>query len=91
MIDILIPTYGRSDRIPGIVDNVLSTTTAEFLLHFCVEADDTASIEAVAACGLTPIINRRARTYCGAINTGYESTQGDYLFAGAEDLWFHQC
>lgn len=88
MIDILIPTYGRPDRIKGIVSNIRAATTTPHEIHFCVEPDDSNTLIAVYDAGLTPIVNSRTMNYSGAINTGYEQTYGQYLFAGADDIEF---
>ena len=87
-IGIVIPTYNRASRIKGIADNVSEATFHEHNLHFVVEADDQASIDAITFLGLTPIINERTRNYSGACNTAYLKTTDEYLFAGADDITF---
>ena len=90
MIDILIPTYGRADRIAAVYANIEENTSAEHRVLFIVEGDDHASIDAVLALGLHPVENQRCRTYAGAINTAYmTASNAPYLFAGADDLRFH--
>lgn len=88
MIDILIPTYGRAHRIADIVKNIEATTLVAHNTWFIVEQDDTRSQNAVNGQHLEYIVNNRARNYSGAINTAYEQTAGQYLFAGADDLYF---
>lgn len=89
-IDILIPTYRRAARIPAIVENVRKTTHHDHDIWFCVEADDHHSVHAAAEAGAGVVINERAQSYSGAINTGYFKTSAEYLFAGADDLRFVQ-
>jgi glycosyltransferase involved in cell wall biosynthesis len=89
MIDIIIPTIGRPDRLAALVDNIDTVTATDHSITFVTEAFDTATIETVTALGLTPVINDRTENYAGAVNTAYEQSDADYLFAGADDLIFH--
>jgi glycosyltransferase involved in cell wall biosynthesis len=87
-IDIIIPTYGRAHKLGAVAENIRANTTVEHRVHFVVEADDHASFEAAMAAGALPFINEGARSYSGAANTGYRYTEGEWLFAGADDLDF---
>lgn len=94
MIDILIPTYGRADRLARVADNVHAATEVEHRLIFVIEPDDHDSFGAVgtynahASARASLVDNQRTRSYAGAINTGYHATDGEWLFAGADDLEF---
>jgi glycosyltransferase involved in cell wall biosynthesis len=89
MIDIIIPTIGRADRLAALVENIDAATIGEYRVWFVTEAHDEATIAAVHALGLESIINARTENYAGAVNTAYDATDGDYLFCGADDLVFH--
>jgi glycosyltransferase involved in cell wall biosynthesis len=89
MIDILIPTLERPHKVARLVANIAEATELDHRVWFIVEDFDTPTIDAVHEVGLTPIINRGAPNYAGAINTGYRCTDGDLLFAGADDIKFH--
>jgi len=89
MIDIVIPTYGRADRIERVYRNIEATTTAPHLVWFVIEDDDVESRAAVEKIDrLAWITNEHARSYSGAMNTAYEWTENEWIFAGADDLEF---
>lgn len=96
MINVLIPTYKRSHRVPGIVNNVLASSQLVDRIVFCVEEDDTATIDAVKSVHETCpkamfVVNNRSRNYAGAINSAWsarKSIPAKYWFAGADDLDF---
>lgn len=89
MIDIIIPTIGRPHRLADLAANIASNTQVPHRITFVAEAGDTATIDAVHALGLTPVINRRTRNYAGAVNTAWLQSDADWLFCGADDLVFH--
>ena len=87
-VAVIVPTVGRPGRVAAVTENVLESTD-HANIYFVCEADDQATIDTVAdTLGANLIINRRSRNYAGAINTGMESTDEPYLFAGADDLLF---
>ena len=46
MIAVLVPTYGRPDRLADVAANIASSTETEHRVVFAVERDDTDSIAA---------------------------------------------
>jgi glycosyltransferase involved in cell wall biosynthesis len=88
-ISILVPTRGRPGRLAGVLSNITENTSTEHEVIFVVEGDDVASRNVVAGLEAGWVANRRARSYAGAINTGYQRARGDYVFAGSDDLRFH--
>jgi glycosyltransferase involved in cell wall biosynthesis len=88
MLDIIIPTLGRPDRLAGIVANIAWETRCPHRVIFVVEESDQASIDAVEALHLIPVINQRKANYQGAVNTAYLQSDADELFCGADDLMF---
>lgn len=89
MIDILIPTYDRADRMERVAANVREATTVEHRLTFALEDNDTPSIEIAERNGFNYTVNERARNYSGAINTAYKRSDASFFFAAADDLKFH--
>lgn len=86
MLDILIPTL-RTERIKSIVENISDTTFIPYKIHFIVENPD---FERLKGSSRSEILkNYHSRTYAGAINSGYEQTDGEYFFCGADDLKFY--
>lgn len=88
MIDIIIPTIGRADRIAPLAANITAATHSQHRIVFVTEAHDTATADAVRAVGFEPTINERSENYAGAVNTAYDHTHADWLFCGADDLVF---
>ncbi len=90
LLAILIPTYHRAHKIADVTCNALNSVD-QANVYFIVESDDHASINAVVdTVGANLILNRRKANYAGAINTGVIYTNEPYVFAGADDINFHQ-
>ena len=87
-VDIYIPTYGRADKLPGVLANIESSTKYPHRVIFILELDDIHSIRRVKELGLVPVINRRSHTYAGSINSAWETLHSDAFFCGADDLDF---
>lgn len=88
-VAVLVPTMGRPNRVAAVTENILESCEHANAYFIC-EADDHATIDAVAdTLGANLIINRNKRNYAGAINTGLHATDEPYLFAAADDLVFH--
>lgn len=91
MIDVLIPTLGRPERLPALVANIHAATVAEHRVCLIVEPHElglTLSY-AVMAEGCYVVANDGPPSYAGAINTGARYSHHDWLFVGADDLLFH--
>lgn len=91
MIDVLIPTYGRSARLADLVTNIFEASVHVDLVTVIAEADDKPTISAVEKLGnfVRLIINDRERTYAGAINCAVDHVVSPWLFTGADDLRFY--
>lgn len=90
-IDVVIPTYGRADRLQRVAENVIEATERLQWLVFVVEADDQASIDAIDKLPdlrIRTVVNDRERTYAGAINAAVDTISSEWLFTGADDLRF---
>lgn len=89
MIAVLIPTLNRPHRIAEVVKN-LKETAPQAKPYFIIEEHDTATAEAIAAKDAVKIVNKRAASYAGAINTAIKETKEPYLFIGGDDVVFHE-
>lgn len=89
VIDVLVPTFGRAERLGKVAANIRAATTVEHRVVFVVESDDPDSVAAADEHGDATVINTRARNYSGAATCGYRALPAPYLFAGADDLHFH--
>ena len=91
MIDILIPTVGRADRLAQVAANIHDATEVEHRVVFILEEDDHDSWKAyLTESGTIRIPNAHEPNYAGACLTGYEQSDAPYLFCGADDLRFHK-
>ena len=92
LIAILIPTFGRSSKIPSIIANIRSTCAniEECIrIYFILERSDIESTK-IVSCNSSPLVkviyNQMSPGYSGAINTGYHSTSEPFMFLSADDV-----
>jgi hypothetical protein len=91
LINIVIPTYGRADRLAAVAQDAIDGTINLARVTFVVEAEDTASVDAIQAIAddrVRCLLNTGPRTYAGAINTAVPVLNAPWLFTGADDLHF---
>lgn len=90
MLDIVIPSYGRSDRALRVYNDATVNTSGLHEIHFVVESeqawDYTRALDGTKA---RIFVNNRSRNYAGAINS-FAPYARDYMFAAADDLKFTQ-
>lgn len=89
MIEVLVPTFGRAERLPKVWKNIVDNSHTEIHINFVVEHDDYPSLSVLKREGFSYTLNQGARSYAGAINTAYALSDAEYLFCGADDLDFH--
>lgn len=90
-VGVLIPSYGRPASVTRVADRLRAATPGEGVVwsaYVIAEAHDTPTIETAHDAQLGVILNARAPSYAGAINTAYERTANPVLFTGADDLAF---
>jgi glycosyltransferase involved in cell wall biosynthesis len=85
VIDILIPTYGRAERLPKVVANIQANTTVAHRVVFITEPEQPLELDLP---GVDVFTNERTANYAGAINTVLQYLPHPYWFAGADDLDF---
>jgi hypothetical protein len=85
MIDILIPTYKRPEKIRLLIENIKKTSTKATPL-FIIRPDDKETEKI--------LINKKAKylktflEYMGCINLGVKKTSKPFIFCGADDIEF---
>lgn len=89
IVDIIIPSIGRADRLAGLVANIHANTEATHNVVIVTEDFDEDTKAAVADLDALLVINERTENYAGAVNTAYDHSAADFLFCGADDLEFH--
>jgi hypothetical protein len=90
-VAVLIPSYQRPDSVVRVVRSLRAATEGEdrdWAAYVIAETDDLATVEAAHDMQAGVILNGRARSYAGAVNTAYERLANPLLFAGADDLEF---
>jgi hypothetical protein len=80
---ILIPTYGRTDRLQAVVDDALAGTPGANV-YLIMEPHEAVSVDGA----ITITRDEGYGTYAHAINDGYEITDELLVFAAADDLHF---
>jgi len=88
LISILIPTFGRADKIDEVYDNIKSNTSHQHEIIFITEDRDQAST-LKAARKLAYTNNVHEGNYAGAIQSGVNASIYRFIFFGADDLHFH--
>ena len=90
IISVVIPTTGRPERLAQVAANIGQATGTPHEILIFVEPGDEATIAAVRAIpGARLVLNERAASYAGAINTAAPAATGRYLLAASDDLRFH--
>ena len=90
MIDILVPVLGRPHNVQPLLES-LSTTHEAYRVFFICSPDDTAQIEACLDSGqetLTVHWHPGKADYAKKINWGFEQTDSEWVFQGADDIRF---
>ena len=82
---VLIPTYGRYDRMSAIVANIHNFTTVTHKIYFICENEDSESIAEAKRLNEECIVVSKG-TYVAAINMGYKATTEPYIFLGSDDI-----
>ncbi len=93
-VDIIIPTFGRADRLRAVADNIHEATPVDHVVTFVAETDDAASVDTVEALETVDdqvrlVVNSRAHNYAGAVNCAIASSSAPFWFGGADDLRFY--
>jgi len=92
MISIVIPTFGRAERLTEVAKNVHDNTLSHHELIFVHEDDDEPTKEVLNQVDVDgnwfTVRNYGPRNYAGAIQSGFNWSLGRYVFCGADDLRF---
>ena len=65
MIAVLIPTFGRADRLARVAANITENTETDHRVVFAVEAEDVESIAAAAELDVDVVVNEGRPNYSG--------------------------
>jgi glycosyltransferase involved in cell wall biosynthesis len=87
-LGVLIPTFGRPDKLQQIADNLKETTSGEYELYWCVEPFDKDTIKAAKKTGAKVILNTDEPRYSNALQAGYEATDEPIFIGGNDDFLF---
>jgi glycosyltransferase involved in cell wall biosynthesis len=88
-ISVIVPSYGRPERLAAVVANIREATACDHEVLIVAEPEDRATRDAAEGLDAAVILNCRTANYAGAVNTAAILARGEYLFAGSDDLRFH--
>ncbi len=92
MIDFLIPVRGRPANAQPLADSIRQNTTVPHSIIFVCSRGDTPQIDACTATkARVLLVDGGDYEYARKINfaASHETTDGEWLFLGADDLAFH--
>lgn len=88
---VLIPTLGRHEKLPDLLESLRAATVQPYRVYFIVEHTDTDTRTTLA--GKTPdnvtVVAGEFGSCAVAMNAGYRASQEPFFFTGNDDLWFH--
>ena len=89
---ILIPTYGRPEKVEKLIENIEKTTKTPHRIYVIAEGKDKPTIDLVTELSATlPVVlikNKAPYTYVSAINWGYYCSTEPFVYCAADDVWF---
>lgn len=89
-VAIIVPVLDRPANIGPLIYNVSRTTAKGYRLLFVVCEDDDAELAALEAAGADRLVVPRQRmSWACKVNDGFEATDQEWVFAGADDIRFH--
>lgn len=91
-VAILIPTLGRADVLPGLLENIRGTTPeGKYRVEFILDWNDTASADALDRIDWAEdfCLEFCDGTYPVKTNTGYRGSDRDLILPTADDVVFH--
>jgi hypothetical protein len=94
MLDVVIPTVGRADRLGPLVANLFATAPMAHQFYVLDEGDQEsheAILEAVSGLGEHPRVSvlRCDGTYPQKTNYGFSRGDGEWVLPTADDVKFH--
>jgi glycosyltransferase involved in cell wall biosynthesis len=87
-IAILIPTYGRAERLAKLSKDIHAVTTLPHTIYFVVESTDAPSVAEAGKIEGDKVIVVSKGTYVDAVNIGYKSTTEPFVMCGSDDIVF---
>lgn len=85
MTDIYIPTFGRGHKLNEYYKHIKSVTPSCRVVYIVEDSDE---LSKQAQCDVL-VINKRSKTYAGAINSAWDELHSETFFCGADDLVFY--
>ncbi len=92
MIDILVPTFGRPDLLQPLLENINASTLTPHRTCFLAEPDDEETLKALDGLRGKHWFDVVAGmgSCAAALNEGFSRGEGQFVFTGNDDLWFHE-
>jgi len=96
MISIIVPSYGRPERVASVVSNIRDSMNGYapgYETLVVVEEDQlpayTEALEGGWHSLSLLVVNELSKNYAGAVNTAVKYARGDLYMIAADDLTFH--
>lgn len=89
MIDVILPTLGRPDKLAALTDNVHASTRSPHSLIFVVEVDDWASQEAIEPLDSRALVGTYG-SCAAAVNAGYRASSSEFFAIANDDCRFEE-
>lgn len=87
-IAILVPTYGRPQRLQTVSDNIHKVTKYPHHVYFIIEQNDRSYDEIKPLLEKDSFIESGGNTYVSAINYGFKMTTEPFVMLGSDDIEF---
>ena len=88
MLDVIIPTVNRADRLADLVANVHDTTETPHTVYLVMEKTDRDSIDAAAKLDTIDVIGDYGACSV-AVNNGYLAGESEFFAVANDDVRFH--
>lgn len=89
MIDILIPSLGRADKLAPLMQNIAATTPPTYAVIFVLDEDDAESREALRGYVEPGYVVLQGGSYPRKTNAGYEFGSSPLVLPTADDVVFY--
>src|SRR3954462_2291481 len=89
MIAILIPTMGRAEMLPTLVDNVHAATSTAHRTYLVIESDDRQTLDASKELDTVDVVGEFGSCSI-AMNAGYPASTEPFVFIANDDCVFHK-
>ena len=85
---VLIPTYGRAERLPALVANLSEITDPPISVFFVAEHTDHRTIRVLTQLDQRVLVSEQSLGPVHCVNTGSAQSADPFVFTAADDVPF---